>query len=265
MPAAREEISDFMDMSPLAEAGNIPVHFTDDVNGAPTLEWIKKKEPDIIFCFGYSQLFKEELLGIPSMGVVGTHPAALPINRGRHPVIWSLFLGLEESALTFFFLDKGADSGPILSQKKMIIKSSDTSRTIKKKLMETAQKQIEDFLPRLIDGTFVTYEQDDARATYWRKRSRKDGLIDWRMSVEAILNLVRALTKPYPGAEFMHKEKAVILWDAMQYEGQVLKNIEPGKIIGRVEAAPVVKCYDGAIVLQEYEPDVELTLGEYLF
>jgi len=64
-----------------------------------------------------SSLLKKELLSLPPNGVLGYHPAKLPQNRGRHPLIWSLVLGLEESASTFYFMDEGADSGDILSQK----------------------------------------------------------------------------------------------------------------------------------------------------
>lgn len=44
------------------------------------------------------------------------HPAKLPENRERCPLIWAISLGLEKSASTFFFMDKSADTGDILSQ-----------------------------------------------------------------------------------------------------------------------------------------------------
>ena len=37
------------------------------------------------------------------MGVLGFHPSELPKNRGRHPLIWALALGLKKSASTFFY------------------------------------------------------------------------------------------------------------------------------------------------------------------
>lgn len=52
----------------------------------------------MIFCFGWSRLIKPPLLELPPMGVVGFHPAALPKNRGRHPLIRALVLGLRETA-----------------------------------------------------------------------------------------------------------------------------------------------------------------------
>jgi methionyl-tRNA formyltransferase len=50
------------------------------------------------------------------MGVAGYHPTKLPMNRGRHPLIWALALRLKNSVSTFFFMNEGADSGDILSQ-----------------------------------------------------------------------------------------------------------------------------------------------------
>ena len=59
------------------------------------------------------------ILDLAPLGIIGFHPAALPRNRGRHPIVWALVLGLEETASTFFFMDKGADTGDILSQEKI--------------------------------------------------------------------------------------------------------------------------------------------------
>ena len=35
---------------------------------------------------------------IPKIGVIGFHFAQLPKNRGRHPIIWALAIGLKETA-----------------------------------------------------------------------------------------------------------------------------------------------------------------------
>ena len=35
------------------------------------------------------------------MKSIGFHPAALPANKGRHPIIWSLVLGLKRQPQLF--------------------------------------------------------------------------------------------------------------------------------------------------------------------
>lgn len=257
--------SDYSDLSPFARTHQIPIHLCKNVNHQDTIQWIKDKNPDIIFCWGWSQLIKSELLSLAPMGVVGAHPALLPENRGRHPLIWALVLGLKESGLSFFFMDEGADSGPILSQKKVKISHEDTAAILYQKIKALATEQIAEFLPLLKKNHYNPVIQDESKATYWRKRSVKDGIIDWRMGNQAILNLIRALTKPYPGAQFEYKDKTVTVWSARKVTHLVNQNMEPGKIITiQNEKSPVIKCYDGAIVLNEFEPDIEFTPGDYI-
>ena len=77
----------------------------------------------------------------------------------------------------------------------------------------------------LMNGTARFVEQDPSQATYWRKRSRKDGLIDWRMHAETVHNLIRALAEPYPGAEFKYHQKYIKVWDSKIAEVDYPKNI----------------------------------------
>lgn len=95
--------SDHEDLRPIAEQAGIPVLYSPKINSAKSLAWIRNLKPDVIFCFGWSHLIKLPLLTLPPQGVIGFHPAALPANRGRHPLIWALILGLKETASTFFF------------------------------------------------------------------------------------------------------------------------------------------------------------------
>jgi methionyl-tRNA formyltransferase len=83
------------------------------------------------------------------LGVVGFHPAALPENRGRHPLIWALVLGLEETASTFFFMDEGADSGDLLSQRRISIEPADDAGSLYARITEVAMCQIREFVPLL--------------------------------------------------------------------------------------------------------------------
>ena len=96
--------ADFSDISLIANGNNIDSISIDDINSRETISWIRKKSPDIIFCFGWSRLIKKEILDIPKIGIIGYHPSLLPSNKGRHPIIWALALGLKETGSTFFFL-----------------------------------------------------------------------------------------------------------------------------------------------------------------
>ena len=255
--------SDHSDLTPLCLENDIPVKYTDDINLPENIAWIKRYSPDIIFCFGWSRLLKTDLLKLAPLGVLGYHPAALPANRGRHPLIWALVLGLKETASTFFFMDDGADSGDIISQHPINISQNDTAGTLYEQIIEVALKQVDEFIPALVSGDYKRVKQDHSISNTWRKRGKDDGKIDWRMSATSIHNLVRGLTKPYVGAHFNLQDKATKVWETELVINRE-KNVEPGKVILVDEKGVVVKAGENAIRLIKTEPVLDIRQGSYL-
>jgi methionyl-tRNA formyltransferase len=255
--------SDFADLRPLCEKNKIPYKYVDDVNSKDNYNWIKSLNPDIIFCFGWSNLLKKDILTSAPMGVLGFHPSKLPKNRGRHPLIWALALGLKKSASTFFFMDEGIDSGEILSQKDFDILSTDDAKILYDKFVNIALLQIEEFLPKLGKKNYQTIKQNYEASNIWRKRVKTDGKIDFRMTSQAIYNLVRALTKPYVGAHIIYKEKEIIVWK-VEIINNKQDNIESGKVLDINEDKILVKTYDGAIKITHHEFKNLPNVGEYL-
>ena len=255
--------ADWEDLSLICNQSNIPVRYVKNINSNADISWIESLKPDVIFCFGWSRLLKEKLLKVAPLGVVGFHPALLPKNRGRHPIIWALVLGFSETGSTFFFMDKGADSGDILSQKKLIIKQKDNAHSLYEKITLVALEQIEDFVPKLKSRSFNRTPQNHNDATTLRKRNEDDGKIDWRMSAESIHNLVRGLSKPYVGAHFDFNDSRVKVWETEIVKNKQL-NIEPGKVIMHTKLGLIVKTGEDAILLRKIESPIDIKVGEYI-
>ena len=255
--------ADHVDLSSISNEHEIPWLYATDINSSESLHWIKEKSPNVLFCFGWSRLLKKELLRVAPLGVIGFHPAALPANRGRHPLIWALVLGLHTTASTFFFMDEGADTGDILSQREVIIDYEDDAALLYEKVTKTALEQIEVFVTQLAEGTFIRSKQKGDLANTWRKRGYADGQIDWRMTANSIHNLVRGLTKPYVGAHMVVGGQEIKVWKTV-IVNDAQQNIEPGKILCYKGPNPVVKCGEDAICLVSTEPSFEPTVGSYL-
>lgn len=256
--------SDFRSLVPLADQYGIDCYCTQNVNDTKTIEFVKSKNPDIIYCFGWSRLIGHELLSLPKDGIIGFHPAALPANRGRHPLIWALALGLTKTASTFFIMDEGADTGDIISQKEIFIDVKDDARSLYDKVLQIAKLQVIEFTEQLNHNAVKRIPQKSGSGNTWRKRGKLDGQIDWRMSCDGIYNLVRALTHPYVGAHFMHRGKEVKVWKCEVLYSQEYPNIEPGKVLEvHSESDFAVKAYDGIIHVTACD-EVKLTKGEYL-
>lgn len=256
--------SDFYDLKSIGIDNNIDTKYIKNINDKENIEWIKAKKPDVIFCMGLSQIIKEDILQIAKHGVVGYHPTALPKNRGRHPIIWALVLGLKKTASTFFIMDEGADTGDILSQKSIRIAKKDDAKALYSKVISTAKEQIEVFLPKLINNDYTLNKQDNSKSNYWRKRGRNDGEINFKMSAKSIYNLVRALSKPYVGAHLNYKEKEIKIWKVSILKSKKKKNIEFGKVLKIEDRKIYVKAYDNIICIEEHDFIILPKIGEYI-
>lgn len=244
--------SDFCDLSSICKKNHIPFIYSDNIADERTTEFIKSCNPDIGYCFGWSWLIPGRVLKMPKKGIIGNHPAELPYNRGRHPIVWALALGLERTAATFFVMNEEADAGDIISQEIIPINKTDYARDLYNKINESECRQILEFTEKFENGIIEYIHPDLQSGNVWRKRGVKDGLIDWRMSAEAIYNLIRALSEPYIGAGFLHREKEIKVWRSEIMPAKGYCNVEPGKVI-RINSAKdfIVKTYDDLIHITE--------------
>lgn len=258
--------SDFCSLEPLAGEYDIPCYIESGNDQDEMAAWIRKRDPEVGYCFGWSYLLKPEILSIPELGFIGYHPTKLPRNRGRHPIIWALALGLEETASTFFFMDEGADSGDLLSQQSVPIRWKDDARDLYDRLLGVAEEQVATFTPQLAERNHQRHSQNDDQANYWRKRSYEDGEVDWRISSTGIYNLIRALARPYPGAHCMVDGEEVKLWaaDVVDKEFEDVRHHEPGKVLAADRGQVIVKCGEGVVAIQEHEFDPIPEAGDYL-
>ncbi len=158
----REGVDDCKDLSGMAQAHGIPFRYTENINDEA--EYIKALNPDIIYCLGFRQIVRNEILDI--CPVIGFHPSPLPLMRGHHPIVWALVMKLKVTASTFFLLDEGIDSGDILSQEFIRISKGETVRSLYQKIINAARNQI-----LTLDPSKKT-PQDHSQATYLRKRKK---------------------------------------------------------------------------------------------
>ena len=258
--------ADFVDLKDISVKYDIPCFYFSRGNDDALNEFIREYAPDLIYCFGWSHLLREETLKLPKIAAIGFHPAALPMNRGRHPLIWTLVLGLKETASTFFYMTKTADDGDILSQELLKINNSDTARTLYNKILDIAKDQVIKFTNDFENNCAYRKKQDISNSNNWRKRNLKDGCIDFRMGAQTIYNLVRALTKPYVGAHFFYNGKEYKVWNTkvIPDDAGLYCNIEFGKVL-EVYSKESFLIKTGYGLLKVLECDkIYLKMGDYL-
>ena len=257
--------ADHADLAPVATSHGIPVHFIDSINAVDAIDTLRRYAPDLLFVWGWSEIARDTVLAVPSRGAIGVHPTLLPANRGRHPLIWTLQLGLRKTGLTFFWMDRGADSGDILAQSEMALTENETARSLYERIERSASCLVPTFLPQLIAGTAPRIPQHRSSATSWRRRSREDGRVDFRMSSGAIERLVRALGPPYPGAHVSLAGRDVKVWRVRVAPlPGAYENAEFGRVLGVDGRHVLVRADDALVTLVDHEFDPLPAPGSYL-
>ncbi len=190
---------------------DVPLHKFRNMNDDDALLAFRAADLDWLYVIGWSQMAKSEVLSIPRAGWWASIRLLLPQGRGRASIPWAIIKGLDETGVTMFKLDEGVDTGPILGQAKVPISADETSTTLYEKVVDAHRQLIRLTYPHIADGTIELVEQDHSQATEWPGRKPSDGLIEpLGMSSLEVDRMVRALTRPYPGA-FMKQPDGALL------------------------------------------------------
>ncbi len=192
----------------------IPLHYVDNINDSAPMGIIRDLGPDLVFCIGWTQLLKQNLLDLPRIGCLGFHASLLPRYRGRAPVNWAILHGEKETGNTLMLLDAGVDTGDILAQRRFPILEDDTCATIYDKVAVSEDEMIREVLPLIHGGNIPRQPQDHSLATIMPKRRPRDGIIDWNRTTRELHDWVRAQTHPYPGAFTWLGERKIRIWKA---------------------------------------------------
>lgn len=192
------------------------------------VEDLRALSPDLCVTAAFGQILSQEVLDIPKIGTVNVHSSLLPKYRGSAPINWAIMEGEKVTGVTTMMTDKGLDTGDILLKREVPILPGETAEELTVRLAPIGAELLIETIRRLEVGDCPRVKQNEAEASYFPMLKKEMGEIDWNLTAEKIVNLVRGLT-PWPGTSFTWGEgETVKVWKA-----ETAKNPgpEPGKII----------------------------------
>ena len=109
--------------------------------------------PDLIVLAGFMVVIPPEMIRAFKNRIINIHPSLIPSFCGTgyyglrlHEA--ALARGVKISGATVHFVDEGTDTGPIILQKAVEVKPTDTPEVLQRRIMEEAEWQI---MPKAID------------------------------------------------------------------------------------------------------------------
>lgn len=233
----------FDSVAEMAAEHGLQVFAPESINHPLWVERIRELAPDIIFSFYYRSMVDRQILDIPVRGCLNLHGSLLPRYRGRCPVNWVLVNGEKETGVTLHYMTPQPDNGDIVGREQVEIAIEDTALTLHRKLTSAASRLLDATLSPLLAGQAPRIPQDHSLASYFGGRGPADGEIDWQWSAEQVHNLVRAVTRPYPGAFSYLGNRKTLFWSVSPVQGR--PELTPGTVVSREPL--VINCGQGAV------------------
>ena len=205
-------------------------------------------DPDIIITCAYGQIIPKEILDYPKYGCINVHASLLPKLRGGAPIHHAIIDGYDETGITIMYMDKGMDSGDIISQEKTKILESDTLETLHDRLSQIGSSLLIKTLPSIIDKTCQRIKQNEEDVTFGYNIQRDEEIIDFNKNKREIFNQIRGLN-PFPGAYFLLDSKIVKVYDSICIDDLSYNKFKNGEIVKLDKSGLYIKVRDGLIAL----------------
>ncbi len=164
--------------------------------------------PEVIVVAAFGQILRSDVLGLPTHGCLNVHASLLPRWRGAAPIQAAIMAGDPETGVTIMEMDKGVDTGGILSQGRTPIAHGDTAESLSKRLSQLGAELLGETLPRYLAGELRPSPQDETRATKAPMLKKQDGLLDPKRPATELERRIRALN-PWPGTFFTWEDRTV--------------------------------------------------------
>jgi methionyl-tRNA formyltransferase len=249
-----------LEISKIAKENNIPLLLPTKINHIK--DQLADLNAEIGVLVAYGQIVPESILQIFPKWIINIHPSLLPLHRGPTPIESVILEGARQTGVSIIKLVKKMDAGPLIAQESFGISGTETKQELADMLLEKGGKLLLNVLPKIIDGTIQTIEQDEARATYDPLISKTDGLLDWNKSAETLEREIRAY-QYWPKSRIKLAGKDVVINKA--HVAAAADPSEAGSVYVTADKHIGVHCANGVLVIEELTPSGKQSMSAEAF
>jgi len=183
--------------SPVQRATAGPILAPERLRDAEAVAAILALAPTLIVLADYGQIVPAALLDLPH-GALNLHPSLLPRHRGASPIPATILAGDRVTGVTLMRMDRGLDTGPIVSVDRISLDGTETAPALEGLLADLAADLLDRTLGPWLRGELAAVSQPEAGATLTRPLRRDDGRLDPSHPAAGLERRVRAYA-PWPG------------------------------------------------------------------
>lgn len=238
--------------SPVKQAAltaHIPVFQPSSLKDETHVAQLKQLQPDVIVVIAYGQLLTQTVLDIPKFGCINVHASLLPRWRGAAPIQRALLADDKTTGICIMQMEAGLDTGPIILSQACDIQHTDTAQDLHDKLAHIGQALLLETLNDLEAYLSKATPQEDRFATYAKKLSKDEALIDWSKPAKIIERQIRAYN-PWPISFTVLNNQRIRIYQAHYLDSRTIdmaSDAIPGSIIQTSDAGIDVATGEGIL------------------
>ena len=235
-----------------AEALGIDVIQPAVVKGKRFAAKIAALAPDFIVTAAFGRILGPSLLKVPTRKALNVHASLLPKYRGAAPANWAILNGDVETGICIMEMVPELDAGPVFLRRRTPIEPTETAGELLARLSTLGAETLAECLSRFDE--LRPESQEHSKASYARMLRKDDGLINWSLSAETVVNHIRGMS-PWPSAFSCIEGAPYKIHHAQQLDIDIPTDVEtaPGTIIAASKHGVDVVCGRGVLRITEIQ------------
>ncbi len=228
---------------------DIPVYQHRSMKGTEVLEKFQELNVDLAVLAFVTQIVPPPVFKAPTLGSICFHPSLLPKYRGGSAINWTLINGEKKTGISWFWVDEGIDTGPLLIQKEVEIGPEDTTGTLYfNKLFPLGIEAAGEAIDLIQAGNPPRIVQDESQANYDPLCRDEHSGIDWSQPAQAVFDHMRGCD-PQPGASTTWQGQKIRLYDcSLQQTGG---SATPGQVVAIGSGTVSIALNGGTVVAKK--------------
>jgi methionyl-tRNA formyltransferase len=198
-PAGRGQQVEESPVKRVARAASLRTQQPHTLRTPEAQEALAALTPDLIVVAAFGLILPLAVLALPPRGCINVHGSLLPAHRGAAPIPAAILAGEAETGVSIMLMDPGVDTGPVLSQAALPIRSDDTTGSLTARLASLGADLLIDTLSGWLSGELSPRPQPAEGVSLAPRIEKQDGLIRWSEPATLIARRVRAY-QPWPSA-----------------------------------------------------------------
>lgn len=249
-PAGRGRKIQLSPVKQRALNAQIPIEQPVNFKSPESLNTLANYQADLIIVVAYGIILPENVLNMSRFGCINIHASLLPRWRGAAPIQRAILSGDKETGVTLMQMDKGLDTGDMLSKRTCLIEPEDTSSSLHDKLSELGPNALLTLLPFIEEERLTPTRQANKDATYADKLNKQEAFIDWNQPAADVQRAIQGYN-PWPVAHTLINDKPLRIWQA---KTTVESSSFPAGQIKVEKNKLLVACQDDYLEIIELQP-----------